>query len=82
MKAQLYEELDTEMLRFVVKEVYVGHVVHANGMPETHIYTIDGDIAALENLLRYADQPKGERPDYLTRELVGVELLEIHSPHE
>lgn len=64
------------MIRFVVKEVYVGHVVFANGMLETHIYTIDGDLARLEDLLRYKDQPDQNMREYLTRELVGVELLE------
>lgn len=63
------------MLRFIVKEVYVGHVVHASGQPETTIKSFDGDLVELEKYLRYWDQRDGKRPDYLTRELIGVELL-------
>ena len=62
------------MLRFVVKEVYVGHVVYANGQPETTIKTFDGDIDGLEKYLRYTDQTDNKH-DYLTRELIGVELI-------
>lgn len=64
------------MIRFIVKEVYVGHVVHAGGMPETHTYTIDGDVPRLEELLRYADQPGQKQPDYCVRELIGAELID------
>lgn len=63
------------MIRFIVKEVEVSHVVHAQGQPETTIYTIDGDLLRLELLLRYADKPGGLRPQFCTRELVGVELI-------
>ena len=64
------------MIRFIVREVYVGHVVHAQGQPETAIRTFDGDLSGMEDFLRYNDQPKG-RPDYVTRELIGVELLPL-----
>lgn len=63
------------MIRFVVKEVYVGHVVHAGGQPETRVVSFDGDQEALERFLRYEDQPGARQPDYCVRELVGVELL-------
>ena len=72
------------MIRFVVKEVYVGHVVHAQGQPETRLVTFDGDQEALERFLRYEEQPQrgtltpctiGKQPAFLTRELIGVELL-------
>jgi hypothetical protein len=63
------------MLRFIVKEVYVGHVVHAGGQPETRVVSFDGDQEALESFLRYKDQPKAKQPDYLVRELLGVEIL-------
>jgi len=64
------------MLRFIGKEVYVGHVFHANGQPETRMVSFDGDQEALERFLRYEDQPGQKQPDYFVRELVGVELLE------
>ena len=63
------------MIRFIVKEVYVGHVVHAQGQPETDITSFDGDIIALEKYLRYEDQPNKNKLDYVTRELIGIELL-------
>ena len=63
------------MIRFIGKEVYVGHVVFAGGQAETRIVSFDGDQEGLERFLRYEDQPGNKRPDYLTRELVGVELL-------
>jgi len=63
------------MIRFVVKECYTGHVIHAGGITETRIVTFDGDQEGLERFLRFEDQPEGERSDYLVRDLVGVELL-------
>ena len=63
------------MIRFIVKEVYVGAVVHAGGQPETRIVSFDGDQDALERFLRYEDQPNKKRPDYVSREIVGIELL-------
>ncbi|NIU01965.1 MAG: hypothetical protein GWN01_13945 [Nitrosopumilaceae archaeon] len=63
------------MLRFIGKEVYVGHVVHAGGQPETRLVSFDGDVKALERFLRFEDKPGRKKPDYYTRELVGVELL-------
>lgn len=66
---------EIQMLRFIVKEVYVGHVVHAGGQPESRIVSFDGDQEGLERFLRYEDQPGEKRPEYVTRELVGVELL-------
>ena len=63
------------MIRFIVKEVYVGHVVHAGGQPETRLVSFDGDQEALERFLRYEDNPRGKQPNYLVRELLGVELL-------
>jgi hypothetical protein len=70
------------MLRFIVRQVYVGHVVFAGGEPEINHRTIDGDIMELENYLRYTDQAEGKRPDYLTRELVGVELIDINEENK
>ena len=61
------------MLRFIVKEVYVGHVVFAQGQPETRIVSFE-DTKELENFLRYRDK-NGKQPNYLTREIIGVELL-------
>jgi len=61
------------VLRFIVKEVYVGHVVFAQGQPETRIVSFE-DTKELENFLRYRDK-NGKQPNYLTREIIGVELL-------
>ena len=63
------------MIRFIAKEVYVGHVVHAGGQPDTRLVSFDGDPEALEVFLRYEDKPGQKQPDYLVRELLGVELL-------
>ena len=62
------------MIRFVVREVFVGHVVFVQGQPEISIKTFDDDLNGMESFLRYKDHANG-RPDYLTRELVGIELL-------
>lgn len=61
------------MIRFVVKEVYLGHVIHAGGDPETRLVSFT-DHESLEAFLRYEDQPGEKRPDHVTRQLVGVEL--------
>lgn len=61
------------MIKLVVKEVYLGHVVFAGGQPETRIISFD-NLTEIEAFLRYKDQENGKRPDYLTRELIGVEL--------
>jgi hypothetical protein len=63
------------MLRFVVKEVYVGHVVHAQGQPETRLVSFDGNLEELERFLRFKDGLNGGEIAYTTRQLVGVELL-------
>ena len=62
------------MIRFIVREVYVGHVVHAGGQPSTRIYSIDGDLKKLESILRLKDLPEGSDRSYCTRELLGIEL--------
>ena len=62
------------MIRFIVREVYVGHVVHAHGQPEITIKTFDGGLDGLESFLRYKNRPEG-RPEYMIRELIGIELL-------
>lgn len=63
------------MLRFVVKEVYVGHVVHAQGQPETRLVSFDGNLEELERFLRFKDGLNEREKVYTTRQLVGVELL-------
>ena len=63
------------MIRFIVKEVYIGYVVHAGGQPETRLVSFDGDQEALERFLRYKDQSGEDQPENFTRELLGVELL-------
>ena len=63
------------MIRFIVKEEYSGHAVNVGGQIETTITTFDGDILGLENYLRYKDQKNGQRSEYLTREFVGIELI-------
>jgi len=71
------------MLRFICREVYVGHVVHAQGQPEVTWETFDAiNLPELEGWLRYKDQPNGTRPDYLTRECVGVEVIPIEVDNE
>lgn len=64
------------MLRFIVRESYYGHVVHAGGYPEFKTSTIDNDIKKLESFLLFGDVGgKDKWPDYV-RELIGVEILE------
>ena len=64
------------MIRFVVKEVYVGYVVYANGQPETKVVTFDGDQENLERFLRYKDCKDGKQPEYTVRELIGIEFID------
>lgn len=63
------------MIRLIVKEVFVGHVVHADGQPETRIVSFDDDLVGLERFLRYKDELGEKKPDYTVRELLGIELL-------
>lgn len=64
------------MLRFIAKEVDVSAVVHAGGQPDTRIVSFDGNQEGLELFLRYDDvDPDSRFKQYISRELVGVELL-------
>ena len=62
------------MVRFIFKEVYTGHVVYAQGQATTEIKTMEFDLPEIENYLKMKDQKKPS--EYLTRELVGIEILE------
>jgi len=64
------------MIRFIVKEVYVGHVLYANGQPETKIVSFDGDQEGLERFLRYKDCKGEKQPEFTVRELIGVEFFD------
>ena len=62
------------MLRFIAQEIDVGAACNVGGPIEKRLRTFDGDIVALEAFLRYSET-EGRKPDYITRELIGVEIV-------
>ena len=63
------------MIRFITRETYLGHVIHAGGNPEIRLLSFDGSIEKLECFLRYEDHPGEKRNAEYLRELIGIELL-------
>ena len=62
------------MLRFIAHEIDVGAACNVGGPIEKRLRTFDGDVAALEAWLRFGET-EGRKPEYVSRELIGVEIV-------